>query len=69
MIDAVREVSGRPIDARFAPRRPGDPGVIVADSARIRSKLGWEPRLDDLPLIVEHTLRWERLLKERNLRL
>ncbi len=69
VIDTVRRVSGRPVDARFAPRRAGDPVAIVADSARIRSQLGWEPKLDDLSLIVEHTLRWESLLRERNLRL
>jgi UDP-glucose 4-epimerase len=69
VIDTVRKVSGRPVDARLAPRRAGDPVTIVADSSRIRSKLGWQPKLDDLSLIVEHTLRWETMLRERNLKL
>ena len=68
VIDTVRTVSGRPIEARFAPRRAGDPVTIVADSTRIRSRLGWEPRYDDLSKIVEHTLRWETMLRERNFR-
>ncbi len=68
VIDTVRRVSGRPVEAQVAPRRAGDPSVIVADSARIRSRLGWEPRLDDLSKIIEHTLRWETMLRERNLR-
>jgi UDP-glucose 4-epimerase len=41
----------------------------VADPSRIRSRLGWEPRHDDLATIVDHTLRWETMLRERNLRL
>jgi len=41
----------------------------VADSTRIRSRLGWQPRYDDLATIVEHTLRWENMLRERNMRL
>jgi UDP-glucose 4-epimerase len=68
VIDTVRTVSGRPIEVRFAPRRAGDPVSIVADSSRIRARLGWEPRYDDLSKIVEHTLRWESMLRERNFR-
>ena len=69
VIDTVRAVSGRPVEARTAPRRAGDPVAIVADSSRIRSRLGWEPRYDDLSKIVDHTLRWETMLRERNFRL
>lgn len=69
VIDTVRRVSGRPLDARYAPRREGDPITIVADSARIRSRLRWKPQFDDLATIVEHTLRWESMLRERNLKL
>jgi UDP-glucose 4-epimerase len=69
VIDTVRKVSGREIQTRFVERRAGDPATIVADSARIRSKLGWQPRFDDLSTIVEHSLRWESMLRERNLKL
>jgi UDP-glucose 4-epimerase len=69
VIETVRKVSGKPVEARFAPRRAGDPVTIVADSARIRSRLGWEPRHDDLASIVDHSLRWESMLRERNLKL
>lgn len=69
VIDTVRQVSGRPLAVRMAPRRAGDPGIIVADSSRIRSRFGWKPQYDDLATIVEHTLRWETMLRERNLKL
>jgi len=32
----------------------------VADSRLIRDRLDWEPRFDDLDLIVRHALDWER---------
>ncbi len=32
--------------SRCAPRRPGDPAVLVASSARIKADLGWQPELD-----------------------
>jgi UDP-glucose 4-epimerase len=44
VIDAAREVTGLEIPVREAPRRPGDPPMLVAASGRIRAELGWEPR-------------------------
>jgi len=44
VIDAVREVTGLEIPVREAPRRPGDPPMLVAASAKIRAELGWTPR-------------------------
>jgi UDP-glucose 4-epimerase len=44
VIDAAREVTGREIPVREAPRRPGDPPMLVAASAKIRAELGWEAR-------------------------
>ncbi|WP_262268575.1 UDP-glucose 4-epimerase GalE [Microvirga yunnanensis] len=69
VIETVRRVSGKPVEARIGPRRAGDPSTIVADPTRIRAELGWEPRLDDLATIVDHSMRWEAMLRERNLKL
>jgi UDP-glucose 4-epimerase len=69
VIETVRQVSGKPVNTLVAPRRAGDPVAIVADSTRIRSRLGWQPHHDDLATIVEHSLRWESMLRERNLKL
>jgi UDP-glucose 4-epimerase len=41
VLSACREVTGREIPSQFAPRRPGDPAVLVASSDRIRAELGW----------------------------
>ena len=43
VIDAARKVTGAEIHAREAPRRQGDPPVLVASSDLIRAELGWEP--------------------------
>ncbi len=44
VIAAVGEVTGLEIPVREAPRRPGDPPMLVAASAKVRAELGWEPR-------------------------
>lgn len=58
VIDAAREVTGRPIHSEIAPRRPGDPPRLIADSSKARTVLGWKPRYPDLRTIVEHAWKW-----------
>jgi UDP-glucose 4-epimerase len=52
VIAAAREVTGAEIAIREAPRRPGDPPMLVAASERIRNELGWEPRKPELKTMV-----------------
>ncbi len=40
VIEAAREVTGRPIPVKLAPRRPGDPAATVASSDKARRELG-----------------------------
>ncbi|HKW24855.1 MAG TPA: UDP-glucose 4-epimerase GalE, partial [Terriglobales bacterium] len=41
VVEMARKVSGHAIPAEDAPRRPGDPAVLVASSEKIRRELGW----------------------------
>jgi UDP-glucose 4-epimerase len=66
VIDTVKRVAGTDFRVDISPRRPGDPAGIVASSDRARATLGWQPRYDDLALIVDHALGWERKLMVRN---
>ena len=65
VVDAVKRVSGVDFTVEIAPRRPGDPARLVADARQARATLGWQPRLDDLSVIVDHALTWERELMRR----
>ena len=62
VIAAVERAEGRPLDARAAPRRAGDPAELVADPSRLKDTIGWQPRFDDLDAIVGHALAWEHEL-------
>ena len=59
VIEAVKKQSPRDFDVRYAARRSGDPEQLVANNARIRACLNWQPELDNLDLIVAHALSWE----------
>jgi UDP-glucose 4-epimerase len=60
VIDAGRRVTGLEIPARDAPRRSGDPPVLVAASQRIRDELGWEPRKPELEAMIADAWAWAR---------
>ena len=44
VLDAAREVTGAQVPVHEAPRRRGDPPMLVAASELIRAELGWAPR-------------------------
>jgi UDP-glucose-4-epimerase GalE len=58
VIDAARAVTGRPIKAHVAPRRPGDPPMLVAEATRARELLGWSAERSDLATILADAWRW-----------
>ncbi|HKJ63029.1 MAG TPA: UDP-glucose 4-epimerase GalE, partial [Hyphomicrobiales bacterium] len=63
VIETVKRISGVDFDARMAERRAGDPSELVAGTSLIRERLPWKPEFDDLDVIIEHALNWERKLK------
>jgi UDP-glucose 4-epimerase len=65
VLKMVEAVGGKPLVIHEEARRAGDPAYLVARADRIRRELHWEPRFDDLKLIVSHSLAWERKLLEQ----
>jgi len=60
VIDAARRVTGMPIEVTIAPRRTGDPSTLVANAARARNELGWDPKFTDIESIIETAWQWHR---------
>lgn len=57
VITAVERALDRPVPHRDAPRRPGDPAVLVADPGHANATLGWRPQFTDLTDHVTHAAR------------
>jgi UDP-glucose 4-epimerase len=57
VIQSVERVSGRTVPYRVAPRREGDPAVLVAASVSAQ-QAGWQPRFGALDDIVRTALTW-----------
>jgi UDP-glucose 4-epimerase len=60
VIDTARKITGHAIPAVTVARRAGDPAVLVADSSRIRSGLGWKPEYESLEAIIRTAWAWHR---------
>ncbi|MGA1205949.1 MAG: UDP-glucose 4-epimerase GalE [Opitutales bacterium] len=58
VIEAARKITGHPIPADIAPRRPGDPATLVAGSEKIKSELGWDPKFTDIESIIQTAWNW-----------
>jgi UDP-glucose 4-epimerase len=54
VIETAAEVTGTTIPHRLAPRRPGDPPRLVADSTKVKRELGWKPAYADLATVIHH---------------
>ncbi|MBB5746331.1 UDP-glucose 4-epimerase GalE [Brevundimonas variabilis] len=59
VIKAVEAELGSAVPHAFAPRRPGDPPILVADISKLRGT-GWSPTLSDLGSIVRTAAAWHR---------
>jgi UDP-glucose 4-epimerase len=53
VLGACREVTGLDIPAQVAPRRPGDPAVLIASSEAIAADLGWGAELDLRAMVAD----------------
>ncbi len=60
VIDVARQVTGHPIPAELQPRRPGDCTRLVADAAKARNVLGWNPQYASLETILRHAWAWHQ---------
>src|SRR6516225_9211206 len=65
VLDMVGQAAGRPVPHQFGPRRPGDLDRVVADNRRLKERLPWRPRYEELHAIVTDALRWEEYLSRR----
>jgi len=60
VLDAVKKITGVTFPVKIGPRRPGDPPQLVANPARIKSELGWQPRFPGIEEIVATAWAWRK---------
>ena len=58
IIDAARKVTGRDFPVEVAPRRAGDPAVLIASNRKAREEFGWVPAHSDAESILASAWAW-----------
>lgn len=59
IVKEAKRITGIDFTVENAPRRDGDPAVLVADSAKAERILGWKPQYN-LTRIIETAWNWEQ---------
>lgn len=60
VIESARKVTGKTIPVEECERRPGDPAILVASSAKIKAELGWKPQFAELDKIIASAWEWHQ---------
>jgi UDP-glucose 4-epimerase len=60
VIETAAVVTNQRIDVDYAPRRPGDPPMLIADANKAKRELNWQPKFADLKTIIKHAWQWEQ---------
>lgn len=60
VIDTMKKVSKVDFEVIVGDRRYGDSATLIADNTKIKEKMGWKPKYDDLELICKTALDWEK---------
>ena len=60
VINMAKKISGVDFEVMDAPRRLGDPAILIADSSKLRDLTSWKPKKDSLETIISSALAWEK---------
>ncbi len=67
MVEAARRITGKPIPADYAERRPGDPASLVASAKYAAEVLGWKAQHSDVDTLLETTYKaYQKWLSKTN---
>ncbi len=66
VVNAAMEVTHKMIPIEYAPRRAGDPAILVADAEKIKNELGFEAKYSDLEIIMKTAWAWHQKLLDNH---
>ena len=67
VINTANKITGNKIRFEFSKRRPGDSEKLVANVDKLHKHISWKPKFDNLNLIIETAINWEKKIYEKNL--
>ena len=65
VIKSVEGITGKKVKYVVEGRRKGDPPVLIACYEKAKIYLNWEPKFNDIDIIIKHAYLWYLRLKEK----
>ena len=62
VVAKVKEISGVDFKAINAPRRDGDPAILISNNAKILAQTSWRPKFNDIDFIIKSAYQWEKIV-------
>jgi UDP-glucose 4-epimerase len=62
VIERVKEVTNTDFVVDNLPRRAGDPALLISNNSKIKEKMNWYPKYNDLAIICQSAYEWEKRL-------
>jgi len=63
IIDIMKKISKNDFKVKITDRRKGDVDMLLAKNDKIKNKMNWQPKYDDLKFICKSAYEWERKTK------
>ncbi|MDT8339223.1 MAG: UDP-glucose 4-epimerase GalE [Sulfurimonas sp.] len=60
VIETMQTVTSVKFTVNSAPRRAGDPAALISDNTKIKTKMNWKPKYNNLELICKSSFEWEK---------
>jgi UDP-glucose 4-epimerase len=67
VINAANKISGNKIKFEYDKRRPGDAEKLISNVDKLHQNINWKPKFDNLNLIIQTAIDWEKKIYEKNL--
>ena len=67
VVDITNKITGGAIKFEYGKRRLGDAENLVSDISKFHQYIDWAPRYNNLSIIIETAINWERKLNAKNL--
>ena len=62
VIEYMKKVTNTDFQVDISPRRLGDPASLISNNSKIKTKMNWVPKYNDLELICKSAYEWEKNL-------
>ena len=67
VINIAKKIYGEKIKFEYDKRRPGDAERLISNVDKLHQHINWKPQFDNLDLIIQTAVEWEKKIHEKNL--